>query len=668
MAKKQRQVQHNEPHDIEHLGAAPKVRASREMVFDSLEEFENYIMDESYDNEFDNMDVHLQYLPPFIMSEIHSNEENIKPQMNSLNKKFRRQLQHHVQKHLMPEINKMSGIHYKFTKAGESQEYNQYGTSSVYKWHYMDESNHGFEESEIRSSHTNVMRPKYWLFSGRHPSMNRPPITLAKLEAGILFCWLYSSTILRCLTNRASSVLLHDGSFAMISLYWSNLSVDWASCLIFSNSGITELVINGSGSSLKNSLITPVRLCTSKTSWCSMLRSPFRSTTSLISFRTETDADLRYNPVSSSPLYSISLIIFSMMPGISRLSRSQMNSSGTPNTKLWCVYLLADLDQNQCFLAKFSWYSQSFFSGSLMAWKLSSWDGLLSLNDDGVWYTGKIVYSFKFTATTGLCFESIKSSATPSSSTPEIRSPWPMLTLNGLLLSNPPSLNLLLLLLLLEGRIGTLRETRTLSRRWSLCVSRGAVQLWVCFTNSRLLEASMASNCFCCSSWREKIGSVLGHSSASVGSMQLHSNRNPKGVSSGEDSESGTLSSVLEIQLHLTPAGNLLTRYCPFESFTLASQQYTLETTILSSATSTGWESYCDKLSGDSLAWVSRISNVSIQSCSVVRLYKEARVVSRSSTNLVSLSESPDLGKSLSAGTMVRFDVNTGTIGPVCGL
>ncbi|KAG7832925.1 hypothetical protein KL943_004373 [Ogataea angusta] len=150
MAKKQRQTQHTEPIHLEHLEAAPKVRTSHEMNFDSLEEFENYIMGESYDNEFDNLNVHLKYLPPFIMSEIHSNEENIKPHMNSLNKKFRRQLQHHLQKHLIPEIKKMSGIDYNFSKAGEGQEFNQYGTSSVYKWHYVDDTDHGFGEDEYK--------------------------------------------------------------------------------------------------------------------------------------------------------------------------------------------------------------------------------------------------------------------------------------------------------------------------------------------------------------------------------------------------------------------------------------------------------------------------------------------------------------------------------------
>lgn len=148
MTKKNQKIVREAPTHIDHLETAPMVRASREMFFDSLDDFEKYIMDESWDNEFDKLDIHVKYLPPFIMSEIHGNEEKIKPPMNSLNKKFRRHLQHHIQRHLLPDIKKMAGIEYKFDKNGEEVVSNQYGTASVHKWHFKDESNHGFEESE----------------------------------------------------------------------------------------------------------------------------------------------------------------------------------------------------------------------------------------------------------------------------------------------------------------------------------------------------------------------------------------------------------------------------------------------------------------------------------------------------------------------------------------
>ncbi|KAG0669765.1 Respiratory growth induced protein 1 [Pichia californica] len=140
---------HMEPVHIEHLDKAPIVRNSREMYFESLDDFERYIMDESWDNEFDNLNIHVKYLPPFIVNQTKGNEEKIKPQMNSLNKKFRRHLQHHVKRHLLPDINRMAGIDYEFHKEGEEKVSNEYGSASVYKWHFKDDTNHGFDESEF---------------------------------------------------------------------------------------------------------------------------------------------------------------------------------------------------------------------------------------------------------------------------------------------------------------------------------------------------------------------------------------------------------------------------------------------------------------------------------------------------------------------------------------
>lgn len=141
-----------EPVRFDHLEAAPKSRKtktkSKKTDFDSLEEFSSYIRDEAGDNEFDNLDVTLRYLPPFVMTETHGNEEKIKPGMNSLNKKFRRHLQQHVMRHLLPEISKMSGIDYDFKKVKEGFSNNLYGTAAAYQWDFMDDGNHGFGDDE----------------------------------------------------------------------------------------------------------------------------------------------------------------------------------------------------------------------------------------------------------------------------------------------------------------------------------------------------------------------------------------------------------------------------------------------------------------------------------------------------------------------------------------
>lgn len=149
--KNQMKASHVEPVHIDHLQEAPAVRNSKEMFFENLDDFEKYIMDESWDNEFDNLNIHVKYLPPFIVSQTHGNEDKIKPQMNSLNKKFRRHLQHHVKRHLLPDINKMAGIDYQFSKADQETIPNMYGTSSVHKWHFKDSSNHGFDEAEYQA-------------------------------------------------------------------------------------------------------------------------------------------------------------------------------------------------------------------------------------------------------------------------------------------------------------------------------------------------------------------------------------------------------------------------------------------------------------------------------------------------------------------------------------
>lgn len=137
-----------EPEHFDHLLAAPRVRNAKEKTFDSLDDFERYIQNESSDNEFDQLNLHVRYLPPFIQHQIHGEEERIKPQMNSLNKKFRRHLKHHLKRHLLPDISKLSGIDYDFKQEEAGFMSNFYGPTSEYQWQFVDASNHGFEESE----------------------------------------------------------------------------------------------------------------------------------------------------------------------------------------------------------------------------------------------------------------------------------------------------------------------------------------------------------------------------------------------------------------------------------------------------------------------------------------------------------------------------------------
>lgn len=139
-----------EPRNLQHLTKEPSIRNAKEVTFDDLQKFENYVKNESWDDEYDEFKVHLNYIPPFIMNEIHGDEENIKPQMNALNKKYRRHLHQHLTKHLLPEINKMSGIGYKFKEIEEGLVPEYDGLKSSYKWHYKDDGNHGFDENEYK--------------------------------------------------------------------------------------------------------------------------------------------------------------------------------------------------------------------------------------------------------------------------------------------------------------------------------------------------------------------------------------------------------------------------------------------------------------------------------------------------------------------------------------
>lgn len=154
---------------LDHLAPAPKSRSSsiesiesadghhhRLMVkppprkdFDDIVAFESYIRDETWDNEFDYCHAHLTYYPPFIMKEVHDDLDKIKPTMNKNSSKFKRNLQHHVQRHLMQEMEKCCGFQMAFGKAKVEE------TDKNIIWKYEDAGDHGFtkEEEDLYNRH-----------------------------------------------------------------------------------------------------------------------------------------------------------------------------------------------------------------------------------------------------------------------------------------------------------------------------------------------------------------------------------------------------------------------------------------------------------------------------------------------------------------------------------
>lgn len=146
---------------LEHLKPVPKSRSSSitsiesddgtmlEMLkppqrkdFDDLVSFESYIRDETWDNDFDYCHAHLSYYPPFIMKEVHNNVDKIKPTMNKNSRKFRRNLQHHIKRHLMKEMQMCSGFEMDFGKAKMEE------TSKSIVWTFEDAGLHGFSQEE----------------------------------------------------------------------------------------------------------------------------------------------------------------------------------------------------------------------------------------------------------------------------------------------------------------------------------------------------------------------------------------------------------------------------------------------------------------------------------------------------------------------------------------
>lgn len=73
-------------------------------VFENLQDFENFIKQETEDEEFDNLHCQLRYYPPFVLHEAHDDPEKISTTANSHSKKFVRHLHQHVEKHLLKDI------------------------------------------------------------------------------------------------------------------------------------------------------------------------------------------------------------------------------------------------------------------------------------------------------------------------------------------------------------------------------------------------------------------------------------------------------------------------------------------------------------------------------------------------------------------------------------
>ncbi|CAN3476146.1 respiratory growth induced protein 1 [Diutina catenulata] len=150
---------------MDHLQAAPKARSasitsiettdsngSVTMVeklmlppireFDELTSFEQFVRDETWDNEFDYFHAKLNYYPPFVMKQCKQNLDKIKHTANKNSRKFRRQLNHHVKNHLFKDLEKCCGYPLDFGKAEIVE------TPGKITWKYHDTSDHGFSPAE----------------------------------------------------------------------------------------------------------------------------------------------------------------------------------------------------------------------------------------------------------------------------------------------------------------------------------------------------------------------------------------------------------------------------------------------------------------------------------------------------------------------------------------
>ncbi|EGW32914.1 uncharacterized protein SPAPADRAFT_60258 [Spathaspora passalidarum NRRL Y-27907] len=127
----------DEPSGMKQVLVPPPIRE-----FDELEQFEAFVRDETWDNEFDYFHGRLNYYPPFVMKECQNNPEKIKTTTNSNSKKFRRNLQHHVKNHLVKDLERCCGYELNFDKAEVVE------APGKVTWKFRDHSDHGFSKEE----------------------------------------------------------------------------------------------------------------------------------------------------------------------------------------------------------------------------------------------------------------------------------------------------------------------------------------------------------------------------------------------------------------------------------------------------------------------------------------------------------------------------------------
>ncbi|KAH3659911.1 hypothetical protein OGATHE_005956 [Ogataea polymorpha] len=156
MTKKYSSYSQTEPTHLEHLSPVTSRRNSLEepplRKFDDIVAFEQYLKDETWDNEFDYFHLKVNYLPPFVLHSIHDNPEKIKPTMNSRSRKFVRHLGHHIKRHLLSEINYYTGVNYNFEKAVV-----EHRPDGSIMFHLHDYSDHGYgEETDKYNRHWKV--------------------------------------------------------------------------------------------------------------------------------------------------------------------------------------------------------------------------------------------------------------------------------------------------------------------------------------------------------------------------------------------------------------------------------------------------------------------------------------------------------------------------------
>ncbi|KAH3683527.1 hypothetical protein WICPIJ_005501, partial [Wickerhamomyces pijperi] len=102
-----------------------------------------FLHDATEDNEVAQCHAHVNYIPPFVLQESHNDPERVKDSQNRKNKKFVRHLHQHVEKHLLKEIEKNSGMSLHFGKAQVVEDFD------TITWKYVDDTDHGLgEEAE----------------------------------------------------------------------------------------------------------------------------------------------------------------------------------------------------------------------------------------------------------------------------------------------------------------------------------------------------------------------------------------------------------------------------------------------------------------------------------------------------------------------------------------